>query len=119
MTRSGWLAAVACTGILALSITCLISVAGTSAAGEDGIVSIRGFGNSGNTFYGSPSARRLSRLLKVDRDLPPVTDEELRRIVAAVKERALAGEVEAAHLLVELAVAQRAPAAPAAAPAGK
>jgi hypothetical protein len=123
MTRFGWLAMVVCTGILALTITLFITIEGTSAADEDGTVSIRGVGNSGNTFYAAPTAHRLSRLLKVERDIPLVSDDELRLVVAAVRERALAGDAHAAHFIVDLAAAQRRAAAAAvpatAAPPGK
>ena len=115
MTRPGWLAVAGCVGIAALGIALVAAFSGGRVDETDG-VSIRGIGNSGNTLYAVPSARRLSRAMKADRDLPLVTDEELRRAVAAVKERAFAGDVDAANFIIELAAVQRVAVAAAAAP---
>ena len=101
--------------LLAAAGLLYVIASGQTTTGAGDLLLIRGVGNSGNTFYGYPSARRLERVLRPDQDLPPVTEESLRGMVAAVAERAQRGEVEAVHFMVELAALQRARAQDAAA----
>ncbi|HZN64029.1 MAG TPA: hypothetical protein VFB66_01925 [Tepidisphaeraceae bacterium] len=87
---------------------------------SDADVVVAGVGNSGNTFGGGASVRRMARLA-AERDVaPPVGDATLRQTAVQLIERAKQGDVEAAAFVFELAEAQRTKAGGAAttAPAG-
>ena len=85
---------------------------------SDADVVVAGVGNSGNTFTGGASVRRMARLA-AERDVaPPVGDATLRATTVQLIERAKQGDVEAAAFVFELAEAQRNKVSAATAPAG-
>jgi len=111
MTRTAWIV-IACVVLLAAPfLVGLVAMLGSTAS-EGDIVSIRGLGNSGNTVYARTSRRGLIRALRLESNGPEVTDAMLRGMVVAVLERAAKGEPEAIDFALELARAQREPAAP-------
>lgn len=78
----------------------------------DADVVVAGVGNSGNSFGGGASARRLARHAAERGVTPPIDDATLRAAVEGLVMRAKQGDVEAASFVFELAAAQRAKSAP-------
>jgi hypothetical protein len=117
MSVSARIAAIAAVVVLITAGLVYLITSGQTVTGDGDILLVRGVGNSGNNFYGYPSARRLERVLRADRDLPLVSDDDVRAMVAAVAGRAARGEVDAVHFMVELAAVQRARARAEATPA--
>jgi hypothetical protein len=84
----------------------------------DEAVTVSGLGNSGNTFYmpGPALARGARRAVELGLS-PRIPDDELRRVIESLRERALRGESDAAAFVIELAAAERAKEARAVRPA--
>ena len=72
-------------------------------------VYIQGAGNSGNRITLEGLADELATLLAKREDCPQVTDDELIVIMKALRERALAGDAQAALVIFRLAEIQRQP----------
>jgi len=67
-----------------------------------------GCGNvTATTYTEESSAERLAKVLAERESTPRISDETLARVVAAITQRAEAGDVEAALVLFELAARQR------------
>ncbi len=67
-----------------------------------------GCGNvSSTTHVATSPAQRLAEILAEREKTPRVSDEALSRVLAAITERAEAGDVDAALVLFELAARQR------------
>lgn len=72
-------------------------------------VYIQGAGNSGNRITLEGLADELATLLAKREDCPQVTDDELIVIMKALRERALAGDAQAALVVFRLVEIQRQP----------
>jgi len=70
-------------------------------------VYIQGAGNSGNRITLEGLADELATLLAQREDCPQITDDELIVIMKALRERALAGDSQAALVVFRLAEIQR------------
>ena len=75
---------------------------------EDDSVVIVGIGNSGNNFSREPG-RRLARILEEVESTPTITDEMLQATYDGLWQRAQAGHVDAASVIVRIAEIQRKP----------
>ena len=72
-------------------------------------VYIQGAGNSGNRITLEGLADELATQLAKRKDCPQITDDELIVIMQALRERALAGDPQAALVMFRLAEIQRQP----------
>ena len=69
---------------------------------------VTGFGNNHN-IIGSDVIDRVASELARAKVTPPVSDDDLRAVFAAIRERALKGDPEAALVLLRVAAHQRDP----------
>lgn len=68
---------------------------------------VSGFGNGGNRVYADPVRDELAELLVSTGSAPEITDRELRAIHEAIEQRAAAGELDAALVVLQVAALQR------------
>lgn len=108
MNKASWIGCIIAAVLFVSSVVVFIAAAGAIDTGTGDIVAIRGLGNSGNTIYAMPSARGVAKLLKLGPDAPVVTEDLLHKMVAAVCDRGLQGEVAAVYFAADLLEAQRA-----------
>jgi hypothetical protein len=76
-----------------------------SNVGDDAEIRISGIGNSGNGPF--TSTHRLSRRAAELPGVPHVSDADIEQIVAAVRQKAQQGDVDAAMFVLDLAAVQR------------
>ncbi len=87
---------------LASGVLAVLAGAGC-AGGGDTVVS--GIGNSGN-LINSPLSEQVAQILVKSDRAPRISDEELRTVFGAIRQRALDGELDAAMVLFRVASLQ-------------
>lgn len=80
-----------------------LAVTGCTGGGE---TVVTGFGNGGNIF-GTDALERVAEELAEQPAIPAVSDDDLRAAFAAIREHALAGDPDAALVLLRVAARQR------------